>query len=599
MTRLLHCILFTVLLLGTASLWGKTGKNQSENVKADYMFLEAASAFDRENYEQGYLLLRKAYSLNPSDPYIAGRLAEISLLLPTADSTVREKAYRAILRRFEVDPADETNANIAANLAAQRQDYDALIHIWSAVDSVSTQRADAALNLADALMRRYAMERDSADRLKGIAVLERLEKLAGPTTPITVRKISAFLLDNDSAAAMAEAKKYVASAPADPKVMLNAGMFYEHLNRPDSARLYYDKAARLDPDNGEIHITRANFFNRLNDSIAFDSEVVRALESSQLEFEQKMPLLAGYVQTLYADTANWERIDRMFGVMQEINAGEPELHDYYSYFKAFQGNQRGAAEQLAYAIDLDPDNVERRRQFVATLYAIPDSVAAGNAAWQIHHDFPNDANTTLFLASTVAQKGRNNLALAMLDSITVDSVSDTRMLSSVYATKGDILAQASQIAKSSEAYAKALEYDPENYMAMNNMAYFYAVADTLLEKAEIYASMAVSSDPANPTFLDTYAWVFFKKKSYDKAKEYINMALETYNPPENQEEAGLTENEEPAESPTFEIYDHAGDIYFMNGEYEQALKFWEEALKLNPSDKKTQEKVKIKAYIPD
>ena len=46
-----------------------------------------------------------------------------------------------------------------------------------------------------------------------------------------------------------------------------------------------------------------------------------------------------------------------------------------------------------------------------------------------------------------------------------------------------------------------------------------------------------------------------------------------------------------------EIFHHAGDIYFMAGEPEQALDFWEKALKLDPDNELLKKKVNHKTYF--
>ena len=106
-----------------------------------------------------------------------------------------------------------------------------------------------------------------------------------------------------------------------------------------------------------------------------------------------------------------------------------------------------------------------------------------------------------------------------------------------------------------------------------------AEEDRTLGRAELYASIAVAAEPENSTFLDTYAWVMFKQKKFETAKEYIDKALE-YD----------TE-------PSAELYEHAGDIYFMNLDPDRALEFWKEALKLDPENELLKRKIEQKTYL--
>ena len=95
------------------------------------------------------------------------------------------------------------------------------------------------------------------------------------------------------------------------------------------------------------------------------------------------------------------------------------------------------------------------------------------------------------------------------------------------------------------------------------------------------AAKAVYSNPNNSTFIDTYAWVFFKKKNYDMALLYIKSAIDN------------------ADSPSADILEHYGDILYMTGDKENAVNQWEKALELNPTKEVLQRKVLDKTYYEE
>ena len=151
-------------------------------------------------------------------------------------------------------------------------------------------------------------------------------------------------------------------------------------------------------------------------------------------------------------------------------------------------------------------------------------------------------------------------------------------------------------------YERAIAIDPHNYLAMNNYAYHLAENDTLLDRAEHYASRAVKNRPESPTMLDTYAWVLFKKKEYSLARGYIDAALRIYETGTSAPEAGDTDDEDTLREDTSggasaEIYDHAGDIYFMNGERDTALDYWRRAAALEPDNELIARKVALKTIL--
>ena len=181
----------------------------------------------------------------------------------------------------------------------------------------------------------------------------------------------------------------------------------------------------------------------------------------------------------------------------------------------------------------------------------------------------------------------------------------------LYTRLGDLYYQSKRNFQAFEAYEKAILYDAENYMAMNNLAYFYSEADTLLSRAEMYATLAVGSDPESPTFLDTFAWVLFKQNRFQEAAEQIDKALANCIIPEDVRKiigAYMPEPKEEAEGeadPTrevsAEILDHAGDIYFFLRQPKKARAFWQAALELaKPEDVEAiEDKISGKTYFGD
>jgi predicted Zn-dependent protease len=84
-----------------------------------------------------------------------------------------------------------------------------------------------------------------------------------------------------------------------------------------------------------------------------------------------------------------------------------------------------------------------------------------------------------------------------------------------------------------------------------------AVNNKDLDYAEKLIRTALDKENGNPAYMDSMAWIFFRKKDYNSAKTYIEKSLRADN-----------------SSPDAVIADHAGDIYNALGEKDKALKYW-------------------------
>ena len=89
-----------------------------------------------------------------------------------------------------------------------------------------------------------------------------------------------------------------------------------------------------------------------------------------------------------------------------------------------------------------------------------------------------------------------------------------------------------------------------------------------MAKAEALSRVTIEKEPNSVTYLDTYAWILFLQKKYDKAKEYIDKALA----PEHKDDIDNT------------LLDHAGDIYMALKQPQEAIAFWQKSLSLEPNN---------------
>lgn len=125
-----------------------------------------------------------------------------------------------------------------------------------------------------------------------------------------------------------------------------------------------------------------------------------------------------------------------------------------------------------------------------------------------------------------------------------------------------------------ESYFKEiLEVEPDNALSLNYLGYMYAEKGINLEEARTMIEKALTIDPDNGAFLDSYAWVLYKLGKYEEAIVPMNSAIEI-----DQSDAIL--------------FDHQGDIYAALNQIDKAVESWENALKLDPDNEEIRSKLK-------
>lgn len=618
----LTSVLLTVIPVLMSSPARRSDRKDADIKKSDYIYIETSRAYNEGRFDDYIMLMRRAKALSPDDPYIAGDLAEIEMQI-SRDSLLLENAYRSLRRRFDADPTQPAyyTPYIKAAMALERLDDQ--IDAWARLDSLMPDRNDPAMREAITLMQRYALKVDSVDFNRAMAIFNRLEQAMGPSVDIASQQIRAYMFNKDTVAAEKVIQRLANSAPKDVRTNILVGSIYDIINKPDSAIAYYDRAERADTTDGTVDLARADFYRTHNDSTAYNAAVYRALRSQNLDVEPKFNLLVDYIRKQYTDSANWPQIDDMFQVLEEVNPGEARIHMLYGEFKSLQGLHSEAAEQFSYSIDLDPTARDTWADLIQTLTETRDNDRLLQVCRRGLDYFPGDLQFISLGSMALAEKDDFPGALRLLDSIGNFNEFQPKVESELHRIRGDYFERMGERDSSYTEYEKAIAADAGNYMAMNNAAYFMSLDSLNLDKAKLYASLATESNPSSPTYLDTYAWVMFRRGEYEEAKTLIDRALALYSdsvsadtalvevvneiPADLSAEADSTgtveefvaEETEITEEPSAEVFDHAGDIYFMCGQIDRAVEFWKQAEALEPENKIFRQKIKHRKIVKE
>ncbi len=111
-----------------------------------------------------------------------------------------------------------------------------------------------------------------------------------------------------------------------------------------------------------------------------------------------------------------------------------------------------------------------------------------------------------------------------------------------------------------------LDRNPADAVALNFLGYTLADMNADLDLAEGLVRRALAVKPDDAAYLDSMAWVLFRKGRFKEAKVWIDKALKA-----------------SGENPDGVLYDHAGDIEAALGDGKAALELWRKAFE-RPSE---------------
>ena len=125
--------------------------------------------------------------------------------------------------------------------------------------------------------------------------------------------------------------------------------------------------------------------------------------------------------------------------------------------------------------------------------------------------------------------------------------------------------------KAIEILKKSIAVDPEHDGSLNTLGYLYAEEGKNLDEAQDLIKCAIELSPDNGAYLDSLGWVYYKKGMYEEAAQALLNADKVMKDPV--------------------IYDHLGDVYIKMNKTDEAIKYWQSSLELDPGQAQIEKKI--------
>jgi tetratricopeptide (TPR) repeat protein len=235
------------------------------------------------------------------------------------------------------------------------------------------------------------------------------------------------------------------------------------------------------------------------------------------------------------------------------------------------GKLSEAIKELHLALAQDPQNVQAR-YLLALIYSTQKDFDKAAAEYEsILQSFseaqPENLEIYGYLGQLYYSQKQYPKAIHQFETILSLDPKNTDvmfLLGSLYLEEG-------QKDKAIDLFNKILQINPDHDGSLNSLGYLYAEDNTKLDEAQKMVERALIVDPKNGAYLDTLGWVYYKKGDYQSALKYLKEADNLLKDPV--------------------IYDHIGDVYFKLNEPDNAKKYWNFSLEMQPNQKQIQNKI--------
>lgn len=536
----------------------------------DYFFLEAARQRALGHHTECFELLEHARTIRPTAP-------EVYFYLSSCYAKMKRDslALLAMQKATALAPENLTYAERLGEYYITLEQYDKAITQYEDIFAHNHDNTDA-LRILGQL---YQQQKDYPRMLQTV---KRLEQAEGESEQLTLSKMRVYELMNDDKAAYGELHSLTLKHPLDVSYKTMLGNWLVGHNRQQEAYKLFTEAIKDEPDNAYVQMSLYDYYNAVGQTAEADRMLDKILLGKNTDLNTKAMMLRSFIQKNEQEGGDSTKVLALFDrMLTQPSADIAELKATYMQLKNMPADSVNQA--LRRALQIAPDQVSARYALIQNLWQAErydDVVALSDEA----HDYNPDEMIFYYFGGMAhyLKKEEDKTLLEFQHALAqVNEKSSADLVSDLYLIMGDIYHEKGLPATAFAAYDSCLQWKADNISCLNNYAYYLSEANEQLQKAELMSYKTIKAEPANSTYLDTYAWILFMQERYAEAKTYIDQAL-----------AHLDTTQV-----NNTIYEHAGDICAMAGLPDQAVDHWRQAYNGGGKSDLLLQKIRQRRYI--
>lgn len=397
---------------------------------------------------------------------------------------------------------------------------------------------------------------------KAIEVLNRYEKQFGVNEPAIIEKAKLYSKMDNVKRASSEIMKLIKKYPENTDYLgLLAELYLSH-NQEKKGLQLLNRIVKDYPDNGFVQFYLADYYRTKKDSLNTEKYIRLALANDNIDNNLKVQYLLKLLVNQADLSLSTDHIYRYVQLLLEKYPGDLSVRTLNADFLKRENKLEECKKELEFIISKEKNNYLVWEELMLLSNQLGDTAAMKSEGLECLNYFPNEPLPYMMISLPMLIEGNYAKATGYLQKGLELAPDKSFIKSQLYAYLGECYYKQDSIEIAFSMFDSAIAINPNDIMTLNNYSYYLSLRNERLNQAEKMISTALSADPNNATFLDTYAWVLFKLKNYSLARFYMRSAIEN------------------TEEPSGVLYEHYGDILYMNGDKEEALKMWKKALEL-------------------
>ncbi|MDT8431173.1 MAG: tetratricopeptide repeat protein [Bacteroidales bacterium] len=521
---------------------------QSENTDYQYALIEAVKQKNLGNVPGAIELYKMVLEENSNVAVAHYELGTLFALMGN-----REKAAHHLETAVTMDPGNKWYFESYVDVLLMIQDFKSAQHMLKARIGTDKGNVDHLYKLANV----YFLDNKSR---KAIKTLEKIEREHGLSEKITLLKANIYEKRGDYKKALSEVEAILDRFPESVQFHLVAAELAMNSNDEDLAARYYRKVFDLDSLNIYALTNLTDYYREKKEYKNSFFYLDKSFQSDEIDYDKKMAILSFYLSDEYFSRNHGKELEKLLVTMMNKYPDRRDVHLFASDFFIKNMKYREALDALLPLLNKKQEKYPLWRQGILLANAtgrMEDLLKITSMAVEM---YPDSAEMIFYKGIAAYENEKYEEVILTFSDEQLARVDDQDLNGQARMLLAESYNQLEMYDVSDSIFREIIRSDPDNYLVMNNFSYYLSLREESLDEAERLSRITIEKEPQNGTYLDTYAWILYKRGEYEEAETYIMQALKWGG------EGDLEVNLHAAE-----IYKSLGNIPMARAFYQKAL----------------------------
>jgi predicted Zn-dependent protease len=570
MKRLIYYVFFgllVVLIIASCakkvspSLVNVTDERGYDMAKFNYVYVEAIKQKLMGNGGEALKLLEEAVKINPVSDAAYYQMAQIV----SAGGDIGN-GKRFLKKALAIDEKNIWYLMMMGGFYYQERKVDSAIFYYETAVKYFPDEEDLQLTLGN-------LYTENKDYKRAITIFDSFDKKYGVNENSTVSAVRTLLESGDFDQALVKAELLIKEYPDE--VMYN-GLLAEIFTQKgeiEKARNVYNELLERNPDNPQVQLAICDFLINEKNYRELFLLLNNVILNTSVRREDKITLFARLIELPDLIQKNSDELIIAIMVFEANFKNDDIIPLLRPEALVKMSKLDEAALRLEEIIKENPENYYAYEKLLLVLNQKRDFKNLMIRGEECATKFNRSFLAKILYANGALECRNYDVALEELRKAEILAGDNKEFMTQVLTMRADVYYRMKDYMKAFETFETAIKADGEDLTVINNYAYYLAEQDMNLKEAEEMAKRVIEKEKNNNTYLDTYAWVLYKRGKLREAAKIMEQIMNS------------------GQAPDAEWYEHYGFIQAKLKNCAKATDSWKYAIELDSTKSNLQEEI--------